>query len=95
VPRNGEVGEKRLDLRRSQSCRVTLAVKPDEAFNPIGIRLLGSDALVLETDLVPNTIEQTRWISVSMDVFGWEVLGSAIGGEIVDSGVDLLCWTHD
>ena len=40
--------------------RGALAVKPDEAFNPVGIRLLGADAVVLQTDLVPRTIEQSR-----------------------------------
>ena len=40
--------------------RGALAVKPDEAFNPVGIRLLGADAVVLQTDLVPQAIEQPR-----------------------------------
>lgn len=67
---NREVGQKRLDLRRPQLDRVALAVKPDEAFNPIDIRLLGANAVMLEADLVPETIEQSAGVGET-----WRAMG--------------------
>lgn len=37
-----------------------LAVEPDEASNPVDLRLLGANAPKLETDLVPDVVEQSR-----------------------------------
>ena len=53
-----QVRQKRLDLRRPKRLGVPLAVEEDEAFNPIDIRLLGPDAVVPETDLVADAVEQ-------------------------------------
>jgi hypothetical protein len=39
---------------------VTLAMEEDEAFNPVAIRLLGTDAVVLEANARANEIEQAR-----------------------------------
>ena len=58
--RNREVGQECFYVEWPEIGRVTLAVKPDEASNPIEIRLLCADAVVLEADLVADTVEQPR-----------------------------------
>jgi hypothetical protein len=53
-----QIGEERLYLGRSQLCRMALAMKQDEAFNPVRVSLLGANALVLNAELYANLIEQ-------------------------------------
>lgn len=36
-----------------------LVVEPDEASNPVELRLLGANAAMLEFDLVPDVVEQS------------------------------------
>jgi hypothetical protein len=59
---HGQIGQERLDLGRAERSRVPLAVEKDEAFNPLDIRLLGPDAVMLEPDLVAHASEQPRGI---------------------------------
>jgi len=37
-----------------------LAVKPDIAFDPVDVRLLASQAVMRDTDRVPDAIEQAQ-----------------------------------
>ena len=39
---------------------MTLAVEPDEAFNPVQISLFGTQAVMLHTNLVPDPVEQAE-----------------------------------
>ena len=55
-----EVGQECLDVRGSELRRVALAVIDDEAFNPVDVRLLGADAVMLEADLFAHPVEQAR-----------------------------------
>ena len=55
-----EVRQKGFDFERPQFGGVTLAVKPDEAFNPVEIGLLGTNAVVLDSDFVADAVEQPR-----------------------------------
>ena len=47
---DGQMGEERFNLRRTERRPMSLAVEQDVAFNPVGLRLLGPDAVVLEPD---------------------------------------------
>ena len=83
VAHGGQMGEKRLDLARTHVGRVALAVKKDEAFNPVQIRLLGPQAVVLQADLEADTLEQRRLVR-----FGhrWTGLGAVSDVLSFDSG---------
>ena len=59
MARDREIGEKRLDFRRAHRRRMALAVKMDVASNPVDIRLLGADAVMLQPDPMANLVEQT------------------------------------
>ena len=54
----GQMGEKRLDLAGAHLGRVALAVKMDEASNPVQIGLLGPQAVVFQADLEAYALEQ-------------------------------------
>jgi hypothetical protein len=57
---------------------MSLAVAPDEAFNPIDVRLLGADAVMPKADPIAYLIEQARRRRRCGDVRAdthWEVLG--------------------
>lgn len=56
-----ELRQKGLHFLRGELRWMALAVKPDEASNPIDIRLLGAEAVMPDTDDVSDAIEQTRW----------------------------------
>ena len=60
LPRYGEMSEESFDFRGTQERGVPLAVEPDEAFNPVDIRLLRADAVVLQADPVPDAGDETR-----------------------------------
>jgi hypothetical protein len=55
-----EMRKERLHLPRTQLHRMALAMKMDEASNPVRVRLLGSDAVMLATNGVANLVEQAR-----------------------------------
>ncbi len=55
-----QVGQKRLHLSLTHLTRMPLAMKIDEILDPIDIRLLGAEAIVQVTDLLPQLIQQTR-----------------------------------
>ena len=55
-----QVGQKCFDLRRTQFGGMLLAVKKNEASNPIDIDLFGTDAVVLDANFVANPVEQAR-----------------------------------
>jgi hypothetical protein len=53
-----QVRQERLDLLGSHIRRVALVMKQDEAFNPAAIGVLGTDAVVLDADDVPDLTKQ-------------------------------------
>src|SRR5439155_15339393 len=57
VPLDRQVGEKSDNLRTSHFSRVSLAVEKNEASNPVDVRLLRPDAVMLETDALTHLIE--------------------------------------
>ena len=52
---------------------MTLALKPDEAFNPVHISLLGADAVMLHAQAVTYLIKQFR--RRSSEVFLFRIFG--------------------
>ena len=59
MARDREIGQKSLDFRRAHRRRMALAVKMDVASNPVDIRLLGPDAVMLQPDPLANLIDET------------------------------------
>jgi hypothetical protein len=57
-----EIAQKRGELRCAHLSRVALAVKQDEAPDPLHICLLGTDAVVPKPDHLAHLIEQARGI---------------------------------
>jgi hypothetical protein len=55
---DGEIGQELGNLGRAHFGRMTLAVKQDEASNPVQIGLLGANAVVLYTYAVADLIEE-------------------------------------
>ncbi len=55
---DGEMRQEGLDLGRAERRRMTLAVEQHVASNPVRVRLLGTDAVVLEPDLGANSGEK-------------------------------------
>jgi hypothetical protein len=55
---DGEVAEEGAEVIGAQLARVAFAVEEDVATDPLQIRLLGSDAVVLDPDDVAHPIEQ-------------------------------------
>ena len=45
-------------MRCTHVTRVPLAVKEDMAFNPVDIRFLGADGIMLEPQALPNLVEE-------------------------------------
>ena len=66
--------QKRLDLGRAQITWMTLVKMNNEAFNPIDIRLLCANALVLHEDFAANLVKKLRVSSRN----GHDILGCAI-----------------
>lgn len=62
---HGEVGQERLHFRRSQVLGVTLAVKEDEALDPVQVRLLGADAVVLEADDGAHLLQERSFFGLA------------------------------
>ena len=60
VAGHGKMREERLNLDLAHFARVPLAVEDDEAANPVGVSLLGADAVVAHPDRVTHPIEETR-----------------------------------
>ena len=58
VAHRRQVRQERLHLPRAHPGRVPLAVKKDEAFNPVQIGLLGAQTVVLDPDLLAHALEQ-------------------------------------
>lgn len=54
----GQMGKKSLYFHRPQSRRMSLAVKDDEASNPVAVGLLGADAVVQKSDFLADVGEQ-------------------------------------
>jgi len=50
---------RRMVATAAHLLRMPLAVKVSEAPDPVDVRLLGAQAVVLESDPVPNAVEQT------------------------------------
>lgn len=61
---------------------MALAMKMDVASNPVAIRLLGADAVVLETDAFPDAVEQENG---RHRLHGTEPFGPPIGKSSDDS----------
>jgi hypothetical protein len=57
---DSQVSQKRFDVRTRQIRRMAIAMKANEAFDPVDIRLLGAQAVVLEADPVANLVDQPR-----------------------------------
>src|SRR5580765_5057556 len=54
----GQAAQKRLDLCRSQLPRMTLAIRENEPPYPSHVRLLCTQAVVFDTQLAPNFVQQ-------------------------------------
>ena len=59
----GQIAQKRGELRRAHLARVALVVKQDEPPDPLHISLLGTDAVVPHPDHFTHLVQQARWIS--------------------------------
>jgi hypothetical protein len=57
--RRCEMGQKRLDLRRPHLGGLSLVMMRHEAPDPVHVRLLGPDAVMLAPDPVPDLVQQT------------------------------------
>ena len=55
---DGKVGQKRFNVCTRQIRRMAIAMKANEAFDPVDICLLGAQAVVLEADSVADLVEQ-------------------------------------
>ena len=55
-----KVGQKNLDLICTHRCRMPLAVKTDEAFNPVDVSLFSADTVMPKADPVAYLAEQAR-----------------------------------
>jgi hypothetical protein len=75
-PLGGEVREESADLVHTHLCRVSLAVKEDEALNPIGVGALGADAMMLQPQAPPDLLKERQ--SFSHGVL--RVLRTVLGG---------------
>jgi len=60
-PVAGEMVEKRRDLRLAQIERMTLAVKKDEALDPVNVAFLSAGAEVLAPDGIPHLLHKFRF----------------------------------
>jgi hypothetical protein len=58
----GQMSQESFDVDRRKSRWMAIARKPDVAFDPVDVRLLGAQAVVLEADAIPNPVEQARRI---------------------------------
>ena len=63
VARGGEVREEAHEVITAQFRRVAVAVETDKAFDPVDVRLLDAQAVMLEADDVPHPVEESwrRW----------------------------------
>jgi len=52
------MGQESSDLWLSHISRVAFVVKDDEAFNPLDVSLLGSDAVMFEADDLADLIKE-------------------------------------
>ena len=68
---DSEMRQEGLDLGRAERRRMTLAVEQHVASNPVGVGLLGADAVVLEPDL------RADWTSS-----GWADRGSKVSAGV-------------
>ena len=57
APLNGEIREESLDLRSAQAAGMLMPMKPDEAPNPVGVRLPGLETVVSRPDLLSHDVE--------------------------------------
>ena len=57
TPLNGEIRQESLDLRSAKAAGMLTLMKPDEAPNPVGVRLLGLETVVSRPDLLAHDIE--------------------------------------
>src|SRR3990172_3262632 len=57
-PHHGQVRQELLHFRRRHLPGMPLAVKEDEAFNPLNVLLLGTDAVVPEPEALLDLLEQ-------------------------------------
>ena len=67
---DSQVSEERFEVRTRQIRRMAIAMKADEVFDPVDIRLLGAEAVVLEADPVADLVEQPRSGGVLMHGLG-------------------------
>lgn len=70
-PIYGKVCEKSLDMRCAQVARVSLVVKQDIAFNPVDIRFLGANGIMLEAQALPHLVEQADRGGRSVRMLGY------------------------
>jgi len=80
--RDREVSQECLDLRRSHVPGVSLVVMQHKASDPVHIRLLRPDAIVLPPDPVPDLVQQTG-LSVTNTDLRRCARFSALGGTII------------
>ena len=77
--------QKGLDLRRPHVTRMPLARMPNKSFNPIDVSLLGAQTVVLESNLSPDLIQQTRCrASLGMRRYGVHFLGPTNKVQVTD-----------
>ena len=62
---HGEIAQKCGELRRAHLARVALAVKQDEAPDPLHIRLFSADAVVPNPDHLAHLVQQPRRVPAS------------------------------
>lgn len=55
----GQVRQELLYVTDRQFRRMAIAVEPNEAFDPVDVRLFSPDTVVLEPDSGPNLFQQT------------------------------------
>ena len=73
---DGQIGEEQLDFRSAQRAGVAHSVKADEAFDPIGIAVLGTGRVMAETAGAAEAVEEARRLGdgPASDVEGEDVL---------------------
>jgi hypothetical protein len=56
----GEVRQELLDVGRAEFRRMAIAMKSNEAFDPVDVHFLGANAVVFDPDAGADLVEQPR-----------------------------------
>jgi hypothetical protein len=60
---DGPVAQELFHLRRAQRGGMLLALEQDEALDPVHLRWLGTDAVVLEAELLAHLIQEAGLVN--------------------------------